>query len=257
MMNTIHFLVNMVASPLGITVAWIAVGLLALAWRPRLGKGIAWCGTAVALLMGLTPLSDSLAQWLEKDYPLVAVENLPAVDAIVVLGGGIGGVPEGCDYPYPHLRDGADRVWHAARIWRDKSKDNAELKIYCTCPDVSKSTPPFLRDLGVPEECIVPLDGPWNTEAEAKRYDETLRGLKVAGDGETRNVKVCLVTSALHMKRAVRIFKKYAPHLEVVPAAIDHTLIPPRTWRHWVPNMDGFSRFNAILHECIGLVRYW
>jgi len=238
----LHQIVGVLANPLGITLFFVIAGLVLMKRLPKFGKGVAWGGVLLALLMGWMPVSDALAWWLEKDYPIMSAENLPAADAIVVLGGGIEGVPEDSDYPHPRLRDGAGRVWHAARIW----KCHPQLKIYCTCPDVSRSTPPFLRDLGVPSECIVALDGPRNTEEEVRRYEQEL--------GTNR---VYLVTSAWHMKRAVKIFGKYAPNLAVVPAPIDHTLKVKHAWRYWVPCMEGFSRFNTVLHEYLGLVRYW
>lgn len=244
-MIIIHFLVSAIANPLGITLFCVVAGL-ALARRcPKLGKGLFWCGVVLALLMGWNPISDMLAWCLEKDYPATRAEALPPADAIVLLGGGIQGVPEGSRDPYPNLMDGADRAWHAARIW----KCHPQLKIYCTCPDVSRSTPPFLRDLGVPADCIVALDGPRNTEEEARRYAQEL--------GTNR---VYLVTSATHMRRSVRIFARYAPGLEVVPAATDHMLVDDPNgpnWRYWVPGVVGLTRFNTVLHEYLGLVRYW
>jgi len=244
-MHIIHRIVGMTLNPLGIAVGLLAFGVLCrrMGWR-RLSR-MFFCVDAVAvLLMSLPIVNERVSKWVERDYPCVRVENLPEADAVVLLGGGIGAPPEGSDFPYPNLADGADRIWHAARIWQAKG-----VKIYCTSPDVSLSTPPFLKDLGVPQEAIVPLDGPRNTEEEAKKYAEVLKGKRVY-----------LVTSASHMKRATMIFAKYAPELSIVPAAIDHLYVEcpvsKHPWLRFVPSFGTFCQFNVVLHELLGLVRY-
>lgn len=196
--------------------------------------------------------SELLAKWIEADYyPVRNVQELPQADAIVLLGGGIGVPPEGSDWPYPDLKESADRAWHAARIY----KAGKAPKIYCTGPDVSRSTPPFLKDLGVPAEAIVPLDGPRNTEEEARLYNEAIERRT-----DEKKRQILLVTSAAHMKRAVRIFAKFAPELEVVPAAIDFAYIDrlDREFkvRRYLPNVAALGSFNSLLHEFLGLVRY-
>ena len=159
--------------------------------------------------------------------------------------------PPDVEYPYPDMSEAADRVWHGARLWHAQRANHPEslVKIYCTGPDVSKSTLPLLKDLGIPEDAIVTLDGPLNTEAEARRYEDVLAGKKAL-----------LVTSALHMKRAMLIFKKYAPGISVIPAPTDHQFIDAvghfRRWQHYFPQIDFFAKTASIEHELIGLLRY-
>ena len=75
-----------------------------------------------------------------------------------------------------------------------------------------------------------------------------------------KGAKALLVTSALHMKRAVRIFKKYAPGLEVIPIATDHHFVADpvrfRRWQYWFPKLDALVGFSMIEHELIGILRY-
>jgi len=266
-MHILHRIVGMTLNPLGITIGLLAFGVMLrkVGWR-RLSRVVFMVDLIAVIFMSLPITSEWIVTWLERDYPCMRVENLPAADAIVLLGGGVSGVPKGSDFPYPNLKDGADRVWHAARIWHAKAAQNnnqevanssvhlfsppqPQLKIYCTCPDVSRSTPPFLMDLGVPKDDIVPLDGPHNTQEEAMRYAEVLRGKRVY-----------LVTSAAHMKRAMIIFAKYAPEIAIVPAAIDHIYIETPVIKHpflrYVPSFETFCQFNVLLHELLGLVRY-
>jgi uncharacterized SAM-binding protein YcdF (DUF218 family) len=126
--------------------------------------------------------------------------------------------------------------------------------MYCTGPDVSLTTPSLLRDFAIPEGCIVAVDGPHNTEEEARTIDEVFAAKNAKG------AKALLVTSALHMKRAVRIFKKYAPRLEVIPIATDHHFVADpvrfRRWQYWFPKLDALVGFSMIEHELIGILRY-
>ena len=123
------------------------------------------------------------------------------------------------------------------------------IKIYCTGPNVSLHTPSLLKDFGVPADAIIPLDGPLNTEEEAKRYEKELSGKTIL-----------LVTSALHMKRSAMLFRKYAPSLKVIPAATDHQFFvyPERFlhWQYYFLNLNSLGQAAAIEHELVGMLRY-
>lgn len=246
MMWFIHQTVGVLTNPVMLAILGIVIGL-------GVGKRCKCCGRwvirmtlALLWIMAMPYTTEKLAKWIERDYyPEQTAEAMPEAEAIILLGGGVWSAQEGSDWPYPDLKEAADRAWHAARLWRARRAP----KIYCTCPDVSRSTPPFLMDLGVPREAIVCFDGPRNTEEEATRYAAEL--------GEA---KVLLVTSASHMKRAEVIFKKYAPGLEVIPAATDFMYVEPvkREFniRRYLPSVGGLASFNVILHELLGLLRY-
>lgn len=249
-MFIVHQIIGVIADPLMILFLGIGLGV---GLRSRCRKIGAWViGWTLALVwvMAMPYTTEKLAKWIERDYyPEQTAEAMPEAEAIILLGGGVWSAQEGSDWPYPDLKEAADRAWHAARLWRARRAP----KIYCTCPDASRSTPPFLMDLGVPREAIVCFDGPRNTEEEAKRYEVEFRG------GE-RKVKVLLVTSASHMKRAEMIFMKYAPGLEVIPAATDFMYVEPvkREFniRRYLPSVGSLASFNVILHELLGLLRY-
>ena len=259
----IHQIVNVLINPIFAILLAIVIGLF-LAWRGwrRTGRIAIWVGLGSLFLLSWPPLVDVVGLWLEKDYPIVKAEDYPHADAIIVLGGGVGYPPEELRYPYPTLADAADRAWFGALLWHEQAKTNASIKIYCTGPDVSRSTPPFLRSLGVADDSIVALDGPLNTEEEAKRYEEELAHLRPPqpSSSASSKPKVLLVTSAMHMKRAEMIFKKYAPSLDVIPAPTDHHFFdyPARfkIWHYYFPNIGALCLSGAIEHELIGILRY-
>ena len=249
-MFVIHQIVGVLSDPVFAGLFALAIGLVFV--RRRWGRMILVLDLILMWICAMPVTSELLAKWIEADYyPVRNVQELPQADAIVLLGGGIGAPPEGSDWPYPDLKESADRVWHAARLY----KAGKAPKIYCTCLDVSRSTPPFLKDLGVPAEAIVPIDGPRNTEEEARLYNEAIERR-----ADEKKRQILLVTSAAHMKRAVRIFAKFAPDLAVVPAAIDFAYIdsPARefTVRRYLPDVAALGSFNSLVHELLGLVRY-
>ena len=251
-MFLLHQVVNVLINPVFVVMGLIVAGLImGRRGRTRPGRVLLVGGVVLLFLMSWPPLVDAVGIWLEHDYPAMRAEEYPNVDAIVVLGGGVGVSPPGVEYPYPGMSEAADRVWHGVRLWHAQRKVNpkSSVKIYCTGPDVSRSTPPLLKDLGVPEDFIVALDEPLNTEEEAKCYADVLRGKTVL-----------LVTSALHMKRAMLIFRKYAPEIPVIPAPTDHQFIGiasrVRRWQYYFPSIDALCRVSAIEHELIGILRY-
>lgn len=184
---------------------------------------------------------------LEEDFPVILAEDVPKADAIVLLGGGIGG---STNYPYADLGPAADRAWHAARLWKAEkapiiipSNEGAELA------DIK-----LLMDLGVPRDAVVLESSAVNTEENAK-FVATLLAAKNA-----KNSKILLVTSACHMRRSLYMFQKYAPELECIPAATDYGALPwkdaPFRWRSLLPNIGAFARNNDFIHEYIGYYGY-
>lgn len=251
-MFIIHQIVNVLINSVFDILALIIVGIL-LNWkgRVRVAKWFVGLGVVLLFILSWPPVVDLVGIWLEGDYPAVKVEDFPAVDAIVVLGGGVGMPPPEVEYPYPGMSEAADRVWHGARLWHAQRTQwpGRAIKIYCTGPDVSQHTPLLLKAFGVPADSIVALDDPLNTEEEARRYETELTGKTVL-----------LVTSALHMKRAAMIFRKYAPSLNAIPAATDHQFFDYsgrfRHWQYYFPNVSALGKASAIEHELVGLLRY-
>ena len=84
--------------------------------------------------------------------------------------------------------------------------------------------------------------------------------MEVEGGGGQRNLSVLLVTSAFHMRRAKLMFEKYAPEIEVVPAATDYEALVRCGWKSgfslWdlIPNAEMMFQSSYMIKEIIG---YW
>ena len=215
MTDAIHKIVMFIVSPLTVGIGLLASGLVLSAWRRRHGLSIGpWSAIPVVMsfvwlcLWSMPLMTRLIGLPLERDYPPLFAEEQPAADAIVLLGGGMDVDTNAC--PYAEMMSGADRVWHAARLY----KAGKSARITLSGGRVHESTVPLLSDFGVPEDALSYFEEAKNTEDEARM---------IAADFSERNVedpKVLLVTSAWHMRRARWLFERAG--VRTVPAATDY-----------------------------------
>ena len=69
--------------------------------------------------------------------------------------------------------------------------------------------------------------------------------------------RIGLVTSALHMLRSEKTFKKQFPNDTIVPIPVNYIYSPG--WYHlegFVPSTYTLSKSNSAIHEWIGIVYY-
>lgn len=221
-MSTFEFakIAGYLLSPLTVIVGLWLLAALCLALRrrgPALGLALlAFAGLWVASM----PVADqALTRSLEAEYRALTVEETPAADAIVVLGGALSPA-DPPRQPYFGLGPAAGRVWHAARLYR-AGKARWVVIAAGNQPGSAGLQPEadaiaeMLGTLGVPPSAIRRESGSRNTRENAANVRAILEGLPAH--------RVLLVTSALHMPRAVRTFKKVWAHssLEIVPAVTD------------------------------------
>ncbi len=232
-------------SPLGTTLLLLLSGML-LAWRGR--SRSAWVLVAVGFLWltlwSLPPASNWLRGQIENEFPFQPLSSLPGAPAIVVLGGGIG--PPRVAATPPNLESAADRVWYAAKLYH-AGKSPLLILSGGSDPTTSAGTEAeamreLLRDLGVPDSALL-LEGQSRTTRENAIYSATLlrsRGIQ----------KVLLVTSALHMHRAKKLFEKQG--IEVYPAPTDYESRPLSSWQPLLPGADALDGSARAIKELVG-----
>ena len=258
MINAINKTVGFMLNPLAVGMLLVVLAGVIL-WRAKWSchekverrRKLALGGVALAFVWfwfwGTPIVGKYMALHLEEPYPVRLAEEMPEADAILVMGGGVFGMT---NYPYANLSEGADRAWHAARLWKaGKAPIIIPSNVGAELGDVK-----LLVDLGVPREAVVLENRAVNTEENAK----FIRQLLSERLRTKERPKVLLVTSALHMRRSVYMFEKYAPDIEVIPAATDYQALPakdnPIVWQMFLPTINCFSTNNALIHEYIG---YW
>lgn len=179
---------------------------------------------------------------LEAPYRAnMSAESLPQADAIVVLGGGM---YASLSHPYPDMNDSADRVWHAARLWK---AGKAPLVIASGSGEKNGAVP-LLLDLGVPASTIFVDDDSRNT------YENTRLTARLLKERGLAHPRILVVTSAWHMTRALGNFSQI--DAEVIPAATDFRVTLALEKMHLlnyiVPDASTFDTNARLFKEWIG-----
>ncbi len=242
----LKFLGQLALPPASLAAGLIVAGVLAVLGLRRLSRLVVVLAVAELLVLSLPPVADALMRPLH-DEARAAAKAAPACcyDAIVVLGGGI--APAAPPYiPEPDLNDSADRIWQGARLYH---RGVAPRIIVSGGNPTAEAGGPrvmseaeamrlFLLDLGVPAAAIVIEDRSLNTIQNIRGVRELVKGGRVA-----------LVTSAIHMPRALRLAR--IAGLDVAAFPTDW-LAPPEvraSWENWLPNLAALSMSSGALWE--------
>ena len=236
---------------LGALLAW------GLVWRGRLRAGLS---LALLCLGGLWAVSTPWVAWalalpLESRHPPVPAAASPAADAVLVLGGAMQAArPPG----QPHLGFGsaADRVWHAAALYR-AGKARWVLVSGGNKPGDEDVVPEaeamavVLRALGVPASAL-------RLEGRSRNTRENAQ-LSLALARQVGAKRVLLVTSALHMPRALAVFQGVfaGSGVTMIPAATDAEALgdEPRGWAAWLPDARSLEWSSRSVKEVLGLAQ--
>ncbi len=232
---------------------WLLMSATALLWFGRRRWAATLLGVNVALLLvcASPPLANALYARLERQYPPVAVADSPRADAIVVLGGGIGlPLPPRLE---PDLNGSADRVWHAARLYR---AGKAPLVIVSggnvfpqsNAQAESVYTADLLEAWGVERKDIV-LEG-----QSRNTYENALHTRTILEDRELR--RILLVTSAFHMPRALATFEHAG--IEAIASPTDFRVVgyEQPAVLGWIPSLGALGGTTQVLQEHLGQTVY-
>ncbi len=220
-------------------------------WR-RLG-GACLSIAIVWLWLCSTPVfSGILRASLEQSYPAVPIQELPKADAILVLGGGLKSAmpPQRLTL---NLEAAADRVWYAAQLYK-AGKASWIVAIGGSLPWGEMGQPEayamaeLLHDLGVPETAILLETESLNTHQNAKNSQPILESNHIHSS--------LLVTSALHMPRALRTFRSAG--IQVLPATVDYEIVAVarRTLLDGLPDAQALDGSTRALKEYLGTWTY-
>lgn len=243
--------------PLGLGCFVLMGALAAYRWR-RVQAALILLALAVLWVPSTRWAAGKLLKPLEWKYATAA--EPPAADAIVVLGG--------CAEPAlpprtgVEIGDSGDRLLRAAELFR-LGKAPIVLVAGGRVPwsDLGGSEAEDMRvlleSLGVPEASIVEEDRSRNTRENVVQTQRVLaeRGVR----------RILLVTSALHMPRAMALFKRTG--LEVTPVPTDYVLV--RTGRResgkayagegifqLVPEVQNLAYSTDAMREYVALLYY-
>jgi uncharacterized SAM-binding protein YcdF (DUF218 family) len=245
-------IVPLFAYPVGFSIVAAVFSAVMFAWGWR-----RWASTCLAVGVGYlwaaaTPLiALYLVNSLELQYPVVKVELLPHADVVVVLGGMSS--PAQRFNSYPDFDQGVDRIIHAARLMKAGRANHVLIsggnlvKQEGVAPE-STSIATLLQELGIDSSLVILEGSSRNTRENALNSARFVR--------ERRFTSVMLVTSAMHMPRAIATFRKAG--VEPIPVSIDtmSSSLASRSIFAILPESGALDISTRAIKEWIGLLVY-
>ena len=235
-------------SPLGTALFFGVAALVVIGFKKiRLGSVVLAFALLWLFVFSMPVVSNALRASVEAQFPPVEMGALSKkAQAIVVLGGGTQSAE--VSGQMPDLNSGADRMWHAARLFHAgiapivvlTGGGNLNVSINSEAEDMRT----FLSDLGVPTEAMV-LEGlSRNSRQNAQFTDDILRPQGIN--------QIILITSALHMRRAVASFENQG--FTVIPAATDYEARTRFDWTGFLPDASALDGSARAIKEIVGRI---
>jgi uncharacterized SAM-binding protein YcdF (DUF218 family) len=236
--------------PFSLSLIFLAAGIVL--WkRSGLARLLPVAALALLAIFGAPDVADALLHSLERQYPDRGIEAMPAAEAIVVLGGVIH-MPS-AQHGHSALLDPSDRLLEALRLYRAgkaplvlcSGGNNPVFAANRPFPE-AKIACQLLEEWGIPEQAVLLEDQSENTQENAAFSYRLLqaRGIR----------RILLVTSAVHMPRAMAAFRKAG--FEATPAPADFRTGWGSPFLGWLPNSNALQRSESALREWLGLLVY-
>lgn len=235
--------------PLAWVFALALVGFFRRKWRPVIAALV------VLYVCSMPFTGNRLIHALESGYPQVPLDDVEKADAIVPLGGIFGPpTPRGCRTCLPNLAEASERLEAGIALWQRKKAPCLVFtggRIPWGPPEREVEGAASKRAAvarGVPDDRILVTGEVGNTDDEAHAVARMMR--------QRGWTKIILVTSAWHMPRAARLFRKAG--VDFVPFPVDYQTDTgaPLTILDFLPRGDGLSRTEQVVRELYGLGFY-
>jgi uncharacterized SAM-binding protein YcdF (DUF218 family) len=250
-------LLTPIVSPLAVACGLMAVALLSPRGRPRLARGAAATSLLILLLASNTWVSTLLVHSLEvRNIPR---GPLPTAQAIVVLSSDA--EPAIPPQPTVWVDDStANRLLFAVKLYREAKAplvilSGGRLPWQKALPPISESMAQVIELMGVPKSAIIQESASGNTYENALDVKAILQGRKIH--------RVLLVTSAMHMPRALALFRHQS--IDAIAAPCDYlSTVPALTgktdWRGvalgLMPDVDSLDATTKAMRELLGIAVY-
>lgn len=233
----------------------LLVGALLFHRRRVLARVCLGLGLAVLAVCGNGWVVHSMVRSLEWEH--LPPDPVPNADAILVLSGGIHA--RSAPRPTVEVSEAGDRVLYGAELFR-----RGHAPQIVSTGDVGPGTigrRPEAEDMadlmvmvGVPRSAIV-------LETKARNtHDHAVNLCPMFAERQIR--RVLLVTSAIHMRRSLGVFRHSCPAVEYIPAPTDFRAIQrvPAPWYRvvagFIPTPYNMVDFTDATHEYLGMLYY-
>ena len=246
-MVSAYHLLKAALDPVVFLLLLIAVGFFVSLGRrkKRSGQIILPVTFLVLYIVSVSPVSNALCYILEKEYLLQNNADVDYLDIVVVLGGGVSDnkfLTETMPSPFT-----ASRLLYAVQVFRRVEA----AYLICAGKGTGRLSEAEVMKisaerLGVPVTSIKIDPNSRNTWEHAEELNKMF---------QNKDMKIGLVTSAYHMKRSERVFRKYFSH--VIPLPSDY-LYSSQSFSimTFLPASGNLYKFSTALHEMIGVTWY-
>lgn len=237
--------------PPNVLVALVVLAVFLLLLRRRIVAifclllGLSW-----VLLWSLPATTLMAGGWLESRFPARDPALFPQAQAVVVLGGHIQGNRRNWFEPYDRANV-VGRETLAADLYQANRAPLIVLSGGALEGNIS-DTANMARSLeraGVPAEAILQETESQSTLENAVLTQQTLQKLNLD--------RILLVTSALHMPRAMAAFNNTAIAVTAAPLAAQIRLAGTSAQSPWSPDLHTLLASRSIIKEYAGLIIYW
>lgn len=238
--------------PVGFAVVAGLACLFAIALGRR-RRAVVWilAGTLYLWLAATPIVALTLINSLEEQYPVVSIEKLPKAEVAIVLGG-ISLASQALN-PYADLKAGADRILHAARLFKAGKVGRILVSTGRSISQTDTRSEAeviggFLNEFGIDSANIVLESDSRNT------HENAINSLAVMQKNGFSSA--LLVTSALHMPRAAAVFRRAG--VSFSPVSIDtlSSSLARRSIFAFLPNSKALDISTQSIKEWIGLLVY-
>ncbi len=249
-MPSISSLLTSLVIPLNLGVAMLVVAVVFALLRCRRVAALVFvAGITWPLAWSMPGTSLWLGGALERNYAYLPAERMPVADSIVVLGGNTANNRANWFEEYDR-QTAVARIDRAAELYKAQRAPRIVLSGGALEGDVSEAQGMAhgLQQLGVPETALILENASRTTYENAALSETQLR------DHNIRTV--LLVTSALHMPRAMAAFRKQG--IAVTAAPVAPQIVEPRNplLKKWWPDMRTMDASRSIIKEYVGLMVY-
>ena len=234
--------------PIGIVLELLLLGLFFI-WKGKPKKSLIFLFSAMLVLWvsSMPVIADALFGKLEQQYPAIALENIPASECIVVLGGAVG--PVLTPRIYVEFFDASDRVHKAASLYL-AGKGRVIIVAGGNQPwspfeqSEAQAIQSVLVGWGVPASAVL-LDG------ASRNTRENATNARVLLEKSNCDTPL-LVTSAAHMARSVATFASVG--VEVFPVSTDIRVVksPKLAPIDFLPDAAALKMTSDAMREWIG-----
>jgi len=235
--------------PLFLSVFLIALILLFFTKKQKVAKLMLVVSFVFIFVVSFMPISERMTHRIERKHLPIAQENVAQnFDYILLLGSG-GTADPSLPVNSQLSQTANSRFLEALRLFQ--ANPNATLVVSGAGFGDIKSHAQMMQELaiimGIPHQQIIRLDDSLDTDDEAQKMSELIRGKKSV-----------LVTSATHMDRALKLFYKYGTAPTSAPSNYFAKNRSGETPSYsYIPNAYQLYITKVTWHEYLGRAQNW